>query len=182
MARQLKVFRLPIGFHDAYVAAASQKAALAAWGADADLFARGIAEKVADADLAPDLAREVLAHPGQVIRRSRGSHDEQIAALPPSPARKHGAPARHAKPGRKQAAPPPKPRPDRSAVDAAERAVTDLQSRQRAERELLADRQAALDRERRTLEKTQGAQTADARDLLHKARAAYDRAMRQWRA
>jgi hypothetical protein len=181
MARQLKVFRLPIGFHDAYVAAASQKAALAAWGADADLFARGIAEKVADIQLAPDLAREVLAHPGEVIRRSRGTNDEQIAALPPSPSRKNSAPARPAKAGRQQAAPPPKPRPDRSAVDAAERATADLQTRQRAERDLLAERQVALDRERRTLEKTQGAQTDDARDVLDKARAAYDRAMRQWR-
>ncbi len=35
MARKLKVFRTPAGFHDAYVAAPSRKAALAAWGADA---------------------------------------------------------------------------------------------------------------------------------------------------
>jgi hypothetical protein len=28
---KLKVFRTPIGFHDAYVAAPSKKAALAAW-------------------------------------------------------------------------------------------------------------------------------------------------------
>ena len=49
MARALKVYRTPIGFHDAYVAAPSQKAALAAWGADANLFARGSAEQVTEA-------------------------------------------------------------------------------------------------------------------------------------
>eukprot|EP01035_Chromulina_nebulosa_P046785 gene46785-63390_t len=48
MPRQLKVFRTPIGFHDAYVAAPSRKAALQAWGSDADLFARGMAEIVTD--------------------------------------------------------------------------------------------------------------------------------------
>ena len=32
---KLKVYRTPIGFHDAYVAAPSQKAALDAWGSDA---------------------------------------------------------------------------------------------------------------------------------------------------
>ncbi|MCP2775198.1 hypothetical protein, partial [Salmonella enterica] len=47
-AAKLKVYRTPIGFHDAYVAAPSQKAALQAWGSDADLFARGVAEQVAD--------------------------------------------------------------------------------------------------------------------------------------
>lgn len=40
MARgsRLKVYRTPIGFHDTYVAAPSQKAALAAWGSGHDLF------------------------------------------------------------------------------------------------------------------------------------------------
>jgi hypothetical protein len=40
MARsaRLKVFRTPIGFHDAYIAAPSQKAALEAWGSDKDIF------------------------------------------------------------------------------------------------------------------------------------------------
>lgn len=76
--QKLKVFRTPIGFHDAYVAAPSRKAALEAWGSDSDLFARGIAEPVTD----PELAREPLQNPGQVIRRLRGTEAEQIAALP----------------------------------------------------------------------------------------------------
>ena len=53
---KLKVFRTPTGFHDAYVAAPSRKAALAAWGAEADLFARGTAEEVTD-------ARQALVNP-----------------------------------------------------------------------------------------------------------------------
>ena len=78
MPRQLKVYRTPIGFHDAYVAAPSQKAALAAWGSDADLFARGVAEVVTDAAL----TKEPLAHPGEVVRRLRGSADYHFAARP----------------------------------------------------------------------------------------------------
>ena len=77
MPRKLKVFRTPIGFYDAYVAAPSRKAALAAWGSAHDLFARGVAEEVTD----PEFTRQPLANPGQVIRLSRGSAAEQIAAL-----------------------------------------------------------------------------------------------------
>jgi hypothetical protein len=74
MARKqkLQVYRTPIGFHDAYVAAPSQKAALAAWGSDADLFARGVADVVTD----PELTREPLENPGEVIKRLRGSAEE----------------------------------------------------------------------------------------------------------
>ena len=80
MARssKLKVYRTPIGFHDAYVAAPSQKAALEAWGSDHDLFARGAAELVTDAAL----TAAPLASPGTVVKRSRGTTAEQIAALP----------------------------------------------------------------------------------------------------
>ena len=76
-AGKLKVFRTPIGFHDAYVAAPSQKAALEAWGSDHNLFARGEAELVDD----PALTAEPLARPGEVIKRLRGTAEEQLAAL-----------------------------------------------------------------------------------------------------
>ncbi|MCB4862792.1 hypothetical protein K7W03_24710 [Sphingobium sp. PNB] len=56
MAPRLKLFRTPIGFHDAYVAASSRKAALKTWGADADLFARGIAERIDDPKLLEEAA------------------------------------------------------------------------------------------------------------------------------
>src|SRR5690349_23365485 len=102
MARKqkLKVFRTPIGFHDAYVAAPSQKAALEAWGADSNLFAPGSAELVED----PELTREPLAQPGQVIRRLRGTLAEHVAALPKKAPRKAGG----------------KSTPDQAAGDASE--------------------------------------------------------------
>lgn len=78
MARKLKVYRTPIGFHDAYVAAPSQKAALKAWGSDADLFARGVAELVTD----ERLTAMPLDRPGEIIRLRRGSDAENMAALP----------------------------------------------------------------------------------------------------
>lgn len=82
--QKLKVFRTPIGFHDAYVAAPSQKAALEAWGIDVNLFARGSAEEVAD----PELIEEPLSAPGVVFKRLRGTEEEQIAALGKTPAKK----------------------------------------------------------------------------------------------
>ena len=66
-AKKLKVYRLPIGFHDAYVAAPSQKAAIEAWGSDKDVFQRKQAELVTD----PELAKEPLASPGKVVKRLR---------------------------------------------------------------------------------------------------------------
>ncbi len=105
----LKVYRTPIGFHDAYVAAPSQKAALKAWGSDADLFARGVAEVVTD----PALTAEPLARPGAVIRRLRGTVEEQLAAAPPGSVRARKAASPRVTP----------PRPDRAALDAAERAL-----------------------------------------------------------
>src|SRR5919106_4611780 len=109
--QKLKVFRTPIGFHDAFVAAPSQKAALEAWGADGNLFAQGIAEQVDD----PRLMEEPLARPGEVIKRLRGSHEEHVAALgrnAPKPKSKKAEeePEKPSKPGTK---PKPKPRPSR---------------------------------------------------------------------
>jgi len=116
-AQKLKVYCTPIGFHDAYVAAPSQKAALEAWGSDANLFARGVAEQVTD----PKLTAEPLAQPGKVIRKLRGTAEEQIAALP---AEEPKAPKRAAK---------SKPRPSRAAVEEAEQVLAEMKERQRKE-------------------------------------------------
>ena len=115
-SQKLKVFRTPIGFHDAYVAAPSQKAALEAWGADANIFAQGIAEQVTD----PKLMEEPLARPGEVIKRVRGTHEEHVAAL--------GREASRRKVKSKEDTPkskPPKlkPKPKRDELDAAEEAL-----------------------------------------------------------
>lgn len=190
MARKqnLKVFRTPIGFHDAYVAAPSQKAALEAWGSDRNLFAAGGAERVED----PELMREPLAHPGKVIRRLRGTAAEQFAALPRDKARRPAKTDRAASTKTSKAArpspkarpsPPPKPmpRPDRAPLEAAEAALAEAERRYRRQSAVLARRQAELDRERRNLEREQ-ARERDKLARRHEAiREKYERAMRAWR-
>src|SRR5215210_5394433 len=142
-AKKLKVYRTPIGFHDAFVAAPSQKAALEAWGSESNLFAAGAAEQVTD----PALMEAALARPGEVVRVLRGSVDEQVAALgkigkakkegpspQPSPARGRGSKKRE-----KRA-----PRPSRAAVDKAEAALAKVEARHRAALDKLRAEEAAL--------------------------------------
>ena len=192
----LKVFRTPIGFHDAYVAAPSRKAALAAWGSDADLFARGIAEEVTD----PALTADALAAPGTVIRRSRGTAAEQLAALPPDPARAKRAPAddgiepahvrktsRRGATSTTTAKPVPAPRPPRppkpspDAIDVAEAALAEASRRHRAALADLTDREKRLARERRDLTQAQADEAAALNQARDAARASYDAAVRRWR-
>ncbi len=178
-AAKLKVYRTAAGFHDAYVAAPSQKAALAAWGSDHDLFARGIAEQVTD----PALTAEPLASPGTVVKRSRGTTAEQIAALPdpkPRPAKDEAsAPGRKAKP----AEPKPKlPKPDPAARDAAEAALETVRREQEDAFRALAARDAALARERRALERDRDKALRAAERIVEAERDAYDAALRAWRA
>ncbi|ALR20983.1 hypothetical protein [Sphingobium baderi] len=185
--QKLKVFRTPIGFHDAYVAAPSQKAALDAWGSDTNLFASGAAEQVDD----PELMREPLANPGKVIPRTRGTPAEHMAALPkdrPRRMRKSDAktsppPKAASRPSPKpKRVPPPKPRPDRSALDRAEAELSEAEGRHDAAKADLARRQAELDRERRKLEAEQARALRALGRRLESARGRYERAMRAWRA
>ena len=120
MARELKVFRTAIGFHDAYVAAPSQKAALEAWGADANLFARGVAEEVTDLAL----MEEPRSRPGEVVKRSRGDLASHLKALgPKKKGSKKAAAKASAKPAEPSKKAKPKPPPKRDKVDAAETAL-----------------------------------------------------------
>jgi hypothetical protein len=179
---KLKVFRTPIGFHDAYVAAPRQKAALKAWGSDADLFARGVAELITD----PDLAEEPLARPGEVIKRLRGTAAEQIAALPADKlgkqrSRDRATPASVSFPGRKS--PPkqkPAPRPDRAALNEVERSLAAVEQRQQAERKILAEEEAALEKKRRALEKKHATEVGQLQRKVDQAKVAYDRAVGKW--
>jgi hypothetical protein len=180
---KLKVYRTSTGFHDAYVAAPSQKAALEAWDSEHDLFARGVAEVVTD----PALTKEPLERPGEVIKRLRGTTAEQIAALPPNRPRK---PSRRAEPEKVEPSPPkkrqsakpkPAPRPDRTALDDAERALAEAEVRHRAEEKALAEEEAALARRRRKLEKDEAANRARLERDRDRADADYQRAMRKWR-
>jgi len=82
--RKLKVFRAQFGFHDAVVAAASQTAALRAWGTRQNLFASG--EAMVTTDEAAVAA--ALEHPETLLRRAVGSTDPfqlEPASMPKVP-------------------------------------------------------------------------------------------------
>ncbi|WP_375391267.1 hypothetical protein [uncultured Sphingomonas sp.] len=172
---KLKVYRTPIGFHDAYVAAPSRKAALQAWGSDADLFARGMAEVVDD----PALAAEPLAHPGEVIRRSRGSAAEQLAALPPDRPRPKAAKPTEPTARRPRAKPP---RPRRDALDAAEQALADAEARQSAEDKALAAEEAELRRRRERARADHAATIERLEKARLQAERGYAEALARWQA
>ena len=184
MPRQLKVYRTPIGFHDAYVAAPSQKAALEAWGSDADLFARGVAEIVTDAAL----TSEPLAHPGEVVRRLRGSADDHFAALPKKKAKaprttradtEPTPPHAPAKPPPRTAK--PKPRPSRARLDAAEAALDAADRRHRDELDDLRQREQALAHERRAIEARQARENEKLARARGREKERYDSAIARWR-
>ena len=174
--QKLKVFRTPIGFHDAYVAVASQKAALEAWGADGNLFAQGIAEQVDD----PKLMKEPLANPGKVIKCVRGSAEEHVAALErterkPKPKAEESEAA--SKPKVK-----PKPRPGRDELDAAEHALEKAEKKQRKKLAELDEKVRELERKRRDLQRRHEAERDELAGKRDRARAAYERAMEKWRS
>ncbi|MBB3858786.1 type IV secretory pathway VirB10-like protein [Novosphingobium hassiacum] len=165
MPRALKLFRTAIGFHDAYVAAPSRKAALDAWGTDKDLFARGVAEQVDDRDLFKRLAET----PGEVFRRARGSAKDHLDALPPEePAPK------------KQPRAPKPPRPKNDAVRKARAALDALESEQADEAAALRRKEAELARERRVMEQAHVRALDDAQRQLEELQAEYDRALAKW--
>ncbi len=172
MARKLKVFRTAIGFHDAYVAAPSQKAALEAWGADANLFARGAAELVTDAAL----CEEPVAHPGKIIKRLRGTEAEHLAALEATGQRRKKVAAKAAVAPRRKST----PRPDRRALDEAENELAAAEREVEQVARTFREREHQLAAERRAAERT-------ARDKLKKAQSGrnsektlYERARSRW--
>ena len=176
---KLKVYRTPIGFHDAYVAAPSQKAALDAWGSDKDLFARGVAEVVTDAKL----SEAPLARPGDVIRVARTEAD--AAPEPPrrtAPRRPGAEPAAEPQPAPKSSPKPkPKPKPSRAELDAAEIALDDAATRHRQVLAAIERRQAELDRERRTARREADGEERRLTRERDDAKARYDAALARWR-
>ncbi len=170
--KALKVFRTAIGFHDAYVAAPSKKAALEAWGSKKDLFARGAAELVED----PALIEAALASPGTVIKVSRGSVAEQLAALPKEP---RGTSKRSR--GTAEKASEPQPRPDRGALDAVEAEIDKLLTTQEKQLTEIARREAELAAEKRKLIASQKEEMAALERRRDERRRAYDAAMKTWR-
>ena len=176
MPRKLKVFRTAIGFHDAYVAAPSRKAALAAWGTDKDLFARGVAEEVTD----PALMAEALNEPGTVFKRLRDAPPEQATARPKARtgSRKPAGPSRRAE---RVPSPPPPPPPSRDELDAARRALEEALERHQAEQRDLAARERALAEERRSIDEQQAKNRRALQRQLDSAEQDYAARLRAWR-
>ena len=174
MARKLKVFRTPIGFHDAYVAAPSQKAALEAWGADSNLFARGTAEQVTDSAL----MERPLERPGEVIRVSRGDLKAQLKALG---GRKPANAKAKAKPQKGSAsAPKPKPPPKRDKLDKAEAALSGARDKHAQERETIEREREALERRLAELTARQDKEIARLKGARDKAQREYRTALDEW--
>jgi hypothetical protein len=165
--QKLKVFRTPIGFHDAYVAAPSRKAALAAWGSGTDLFSAGIAEEAADD--APG-TKAALAEPGEVVRVARTAGTDGAS---PQPAPASGR-------GRKQAIAKPRPKPSRAQLDKAEASLAQLEERQAAERAELAKEEERLAKRRRALDDKHRKARAAAEAKRDAAKERYRAAMADW--
>jgi len=170
--RKLKVFRTPIGFHDAYVAATSRKAALEAWGADSDLFAQGIAEQVTD----PKLTEAPLERPGEVVRVARGSEAEHVAALGSRKAAKRKTAPTPAPPLKGRGG----PKPSRAGLDEADAALEEADRRHKAELRAIDRELQALDRRRRELMRRHEAERDELADRRGRAKTNYERAMRAW--
>src|SRR6187402_2197200 len=151
MAR-LKVFKAQMGFYESVVAAPSQKAALDAWGTHQNLFQGGMAAVTDEAAA----VKAATAKPGVVLRRPAGSRggfeeaSETLPKVPPAPRRK----AETKSVTKTAAAPkPPPPPPDRSELDAAEKAMENLEAEHQAKRSDLDRARQALDAQALDLER-----------------------------
>jgi hypothetical protein len=176
---KLKVFCTPIGFHDALVAAPSQKAALKAWGTTTDLFAAGRASIVDD----PELQELALARPGEVVKRPRGDAHALIEQMEAEDARDKAAERKAGGKARKPTAPieipakkAPKP-PDRRELDRVEGELAAAAGELRDGLQALAKRRAALDDEERALRAGSERRLADLKTRRDRLAASYKRAV-----
>ena len=174
--KKLKVFRTPIGFHDAYVAAPSMKAALEAWGSSTNLFSQGAAELVTD----PKLTKAPLARPGEVVRVPRGSEGEHFKALGRTKKKSTETPSPRPSPesgggGKKRGR-----RPSSAAVERAEAAVARAEARHREALEKLRAEAAAIDKRRREVERKQRGERERLTSELDEAREKFRSAMEEW--
>lgn len=141
-ARKLKVFQAQFGFYDTVVAAASQAAALRAWGTHQNLFASGEAKVTTD----EAAIAAALQHPETPLRRAVGSAEPfqlepaSLPKIPEAPKRATAKPAAKSRP-----ALAPKASVDRSALDAAESALRQLDEARKREEADFRRRQDELD-------------------------------------
>jgi hypothetical protein len=128
--RKLKVYQAQFGFYDTVVAAPSQAAALRAWGTHPNLFASGEAKVTMD----EAAVAAATAHPETPLRRPVGSKDA-FALEPTSLPNVPDAPKKASvKPAAKPApATPARPAADRSKLDAAEKALRQLDEARKRE-------------------------------------------------
>jgi hypothetical protein len=172
--QKLKVYRTPIGFHDAYVAAPSQKAALEAWGASTNLFSQGSAQVVTDREL----TKVPLKNPGQVVKVVRGSREEQLAALD------HQMPPKRSSAAKPEIVPKKRksrgPKPSRGAVTSAEEALQKVEAKQARQLEEIRDQEQALERKRRELLRRHERERDEAQERLEEARSDYQSAVRRY--
>jgi hypothetical protein len=171
--RKLKVFQAQFGFFDTVVAAPSQAAALRAWGVNQNLFASGEAKVTTD----EAAITAATAHPETPLRRAVGSSDPfaleptSLPGVPDAPK----TPA--AKPAAKTKSPAPaRPPADRSKLDAAEKALGELDERRkreeagfRREAEDLETRRAAAQSAYVEARKAATSKVVDARTAYRKA-------------
>ena len=148
--RKLKVFVSQIGFYDTVVAAASQAAALRAWGTHQNLFAGGEARVIDD----PQAVKAALECPEVPLRRIIGTDNPfelNPRGLPkvPDAAKKWADTIDEKRPAAPSPAPKkPRKRADRGVLDKAEAVLRRVDDERKLEEAGLRTRQAQLDIER----------------------------------
>jgi hypothetical protein len=132
--RKLKVFQAQFGFYDTVVAAASQAAALRAWGTHQNLFASGEAKVTRD----EAAVAAALEHPEVPLRRAVGSSDPfkleptSLPTVPDAPKRVPAKPA--AQKTKAEVSPaPPADRRDLDKAEAVLHALDDARKREEAD-------------------------------------------------
>ena len=171
--RKLKVFESHLGFYDTVVAAPSQAAALRAWGVHQNLFADGLARITDD----PDAVEAALAHPETPLRRAAGSSDPfsleaRLPKIPDAPKKARSAPAGKPEPKSR----PSKPPADRTALDAAEAALRDLEEERKREEAEFRRREEELRAEQLSAQRAYVEARKAANENVAEARQAYRRA------
>ena len=175
MAARLKVYATRIGFHDVVVAAANQKAALAAWDVRENLFASGAATTTEDEEAVSAAVRQ----PGVVLSRPAGqttgafTAEAQTPAQAPTVARPKKMATAAAGAGPAPAPPPP---PDRTALTAAERALDAIDAEERRALEEIAQARKALDTREAALRREIATRRRQLERDRDRARTAYQRA------
>lgn len=163
MPRKLKTYQTSLGFFELAIAAPSMKAALEAWGSEANLFHQGFAKEADD----PAIIAATMARPGIVLRRAVGSNAKfsEHAAFPKAlPV--VGVNGTRGKHGLKSpAAPPPHKIDDNAAREAAIAYGREQEQR---------DRERCMQEAAQEAERRRRQETAKAEATLEEARRAHD--------